>query len=317
MNSKLKNRIKSLPFINFFIFNFIHPHIKSNIVKKNIDNFFFDIAASSENFKKIPQISNLIISLTSFPARMKYIEFTLFSLIQQTIRPEKIILWLSEKEFPDKKNNIPSNIFRYESFGLEIRFVKENYKSFNKLVFALKEFPDYSIVTIDDDVFYKADCLELLFSTHKSFPTDIISNKIRKISFTKKNIDPYSKWKMPKSGGSSFLNFLLGYGGVLYPPNSLHTDSINDSLFLKLSPNADDIWFYSMALLAKTKIRKPKYFFSKSYPLDYQLTNEWENIPELIKINISENKNDSQLKIVLTHYSIYDNFYNLFISNDF
>ena len=38
----------------------------------------------------------VIISLTSFPKRMKTLPLTLESLFRQTVKPTKIILWLAE-----------------------------------------------------------------------------------------------------------------------------------------------------------------------------------------------------------------------------
>ena len=309
MNAHIKFFIKKLPFVKFFIRLFIHPFIKTKKLSLEI-NTFFSSPFYLKNFSAIPKISNLIISLTSFPARMKFIEFTIFSLINQTVRPEKIILWLSEKEFLNKEKDIPSNLEKYFPLGLEIKFIKDNFKSYNKLIFSLKEYPLYNIITVDDDVFYKKTFIELLASTHKLYPNDIISNKVRRISFTNKILNPYLNWRSLHSSGISFLNFLLGYGGVLYPSNCLYKDVTNESLFLMLSPHADDIWFYVMALLKNTKIRKPRYIFRKTFPFDYQLTEEWQDIPELMKINWSNNKNDSQFKAVLDYYSLYDSFYN-------
>jgi len=304
----LKQKIKKLSFFRYFIYTFLHPHIKTKILNSNINRYYSNINKSLETFKKIPQIPNLIISLTSFPARMDYIEYTLFSLIKQTIRPQKIILWLSLEEFPNKEKDISDNLLRYNQFGLEINFVNENIKSFKKLVFAIKEYPENVIVTSDDDVYYKPDWLYLLFITHKLNPKDIISHKIHRISFSNKTIKPYLKWKNYPSN-VSFLNFFVGYGGVLYPPGSLFKDVTNTALFLSLCPTADDIWFYTMALLNNTRIRKIKVCIKKCFPIDYELTENWKNVPSLMDINWINNKNDIQLKAVLEHYSLYDKFY--------
>jgi len=312
MNKKLKHFIKGLPLVKCFIFKFLHPHIKTKLISDKITHFFSDTDSSLHSFNQIPQIPKLIISLTSFPARMDYIEYTIFSLITQTIRSEKIILWLTVSEFPNRENDLPAALKRYEQFGLEIKFAGENHKSFNKLVFSLENYPDYIIVTADDDVYYAPAWLKTLYNTHIKNPKDIVSNRIRRVSFKKREIDSYNNWKHTVSTSPSLLNFLLGYSGVLYPPHSLYKDVLDKSLFLSLSPHADDIWFYAMALLAGTKIRKPLKLFRTNFPFDYQLEKEWESIPELIKINLEENRNDTQLKAVLSHYSVFRDFYNKF-----
>ena len=308
MNKEIKELIKRLPLAKLFINLFLYPTVKVKKLSKKIDRLFSDLSSSIEIFNKTPKIPNLIISLTSFPARMKFIEFTIFSLIKQTIRPEKIVLWLSEKEFINKENDVSDNLYKYKQFGLEIKFAEDNFRSYNKLIFSIKEYSNFIIVTADDDVCYKPNWLKLLYSTHMLFPQDIISNKIRRITFSNKQIDPYLTLKNRPSG-ASFLNILLGYSGVLYPPDKLYKDLFDSHLFLELCPYADDIWFFVMALLANTKIRKPNYFFRRISSFDYQLSNEWKKIPELMKVNWIENRNDNQLKAVLKYYDLYDHFF--------
>jgi len=308
MNKKAKQFVKNIPIVKILIKTLIHPSLKTKKIDKEIKKVFNNLDSSLEDFYKTEIIPNLIISLTSFPTRIKFIEYTIFSLIQQNIRPEKIFLWLSETEFPNKENNIPDNIKRYHQFGLEIKFIKENHRSYKKLVYSLKEYPKHVIVTADDDVYYKPEWLKLLFSMHKLFPKNIISHYTRRVSFNNKKLKPYLTWKH-NAYDVSFINFSVGLGGILYPPDCLYKDVTDSSLYLKLCPHADDIWFYVMALLAGTKIRKVKSFRRKVYPLDYQYTNEWKDIPSLMDVNWNENKNDAQLKAVLKHYSIYKDFY--------
>ena len=51
-----------------------------------------------------PTLSNhsgVIVSLTTFPPRISQLHLMLKSILWQTCPPEKIIVWLSEQEFPD------------------------------------------------------------------------------------------------------------------------------------------------------------------------------------------------------------------------
>lgn len=275
-----------------------------------IKRFFLDKNLQEKYYKK-KQIDNLILSFTSFPARINFAEFTLFSIIQQSVRPEKIILWLSEEEFPEKEKAIPNSLKKYFVLDFEIRFVKGNIRSYHKLVHALKKFPDYVIVTFDDDVYYKPDWLELLYKTHIEYPRDIIAHRVHTISFKNGFPESYNNWQ-PSKNTVSFLNFPTAVGGNLYPPLSLFRDACSRDLFLRLSPAADDIWFYAMAVLQKTRIRKVKNGYSKAFDFDYILDDEYKSIPKLADINVKNNQNDVQLKNVLEHYNLYDSFYNLY-----
>ena len=72
-----------------------------------------------------------------------------------------------------------------------------------------------------------------------------------------KTFDKYVNWKLSSNyEDASYLNLFTGVGGVLYPPNSLNDNVTNYDLANELCPNADDIWFWAMAVLNKTKVIK-------------------------------------------------------------
>jgi hypothetical protein len=64
--------------------------------------------------------SNLIISLTSFPARIDHAWITIESLFQQNFRPWKVVLVLSDEEFPTRE--LPKSILRQQAGGRKISF---------------------------------------------------------------------------------------------------------------------------------------------------------------------------------------------------
>ena len=243
----------------------------------------------------------LIVSLTSFPQRMKDIHYCIYSLLNQTLKPDEIILWLAEEEFPNKEKDLPETILKFKENGLTIKWCK-NIKSYKKLIPALKKYPDEIIVTADDDVYYPANWLEILYSSYLENPEYIHCHTAHKIKFNdKKEIEPYAKWdKLVKNEKPSSLNFFTGVGGVLYPPHSLYKDVLNEELFTKLAPNADDIWFWAMCVLNKRKINVVQNCINKCLSVnlerDLQKTNEFT----LYKIN--ETQNDVQLKQVLDFY---------------
>jgi hypothetical protein len=288
-----------------------HTTVSTRSYSREIRRWFKNTAVSESTFNRKRKIDNLIVSLTSFPARINVLEYALFSLIRQTVRPEKIVLWLSEQEFPHVRDDIPAGLARYSIFNVEIQFTKENYRSYKKLVYSLKEYPDALIVTADDDIFYKSDWLELLVKTHEKFPDDIIAHRAKWINFIEKKIAPYNEW-MPSNIDVSYCNFLTTGGGVLFPPNSLYPDALNNKLFMELCPFADDIWFYVMALLQKTKIRTVKNGYHGIISFDYIFKRAGRKIPQLMDINVGNNQNDVQFAAVLRHYAIYDSFYELF-----
>jgi hypothetical protein len=307
----LREQLRRFPLVLRLWRKFRWGCISTGAYRRRIERFFINTEKSLAAFKAKRQAANLILSFTSFAPRINFVEYSLFSILDQTIRPEKIILWLSEEDFPGKEKDIPDSLKRYGSFDFEIRFVRENFKSYKKLYYALQKFPEYVIVTFDDDVYYKPQWLEKLYNAYLKDPEHVIAHRVHMISFNNKRIEFYKNWKR-RNTVLSFLNFSTGAGGILYPPRSLYKDAGNHELFLALCPNADDIWFYVMALLQNTKIRRVKNGYRRALDFDYIFSGEYMVIPKLTDVNVKKNQNDIQLKNVLEHYCLYDSFYQLY-----
>jgi len=193
----------------------------------------------------------VIVSLTTHGARYYDAYIAIETIMQGSVKPNRIILWAPE-EFEDQP--IPVSLKRQMARGLEIRFVKD-IKSYTKLVYALKEFPDSVIVSVDDDIIYPFDTLETLVNAHIACPGQICANAIVPIpdNFKEKNI-PYMKWPREYKYMSTFTKFIFeGYAGVLYPPHCLNEQVFDESVFLDICTTSDDVWFSAMAMLNNTK----------------------------------------------------------------
>lgn len=198
----------------------------------------------------------IIVSLTSYDDRFDDLEIALYSLLNQSIKPDRIILWLSD-EYEDL-SNIPYSISKFIKNGLEIRFVKD-LRSYTKIYYALKQFSNSIIVTADDDIFYPKDWLEKLYYSYITFPSDIHVHRAHRVIYENNKIYPYEKWqKHVKEENARFDNFLTGVGGVIYPPNCFSKEVFRKDVFLNYSPFADDIWLWMMALISNRKIRVVK-----------------------------------------------------------
>ena len=67
----------------------------------------------------------VIVSLTSYPARISYVHLAIKSLMLQSYKPDRIILWLAEEQFPDKK--LPKKLTDLCQYGLEIIWMQDIY----------------------------------------------------------------------------------------------------------------------------------------------------------------------------------------------
>lgn len=277
-------------------------HLTQNVMginKKYLDEKIANLKVTGVSHKK--RTPKLIVSLTSFPERMYDIHYCLFSLLTQSVKPDKIILWLGQDEFLNKEKDLPKEVLRLKDFGLSIEFTKD-IKSYTKLLPALEKYPNDLIVTADDDIFYPQKWLEKLYGEYLKDNTCVMCHRAHKIKFdVNGQILPYKNWEQEiKDNSASFLNFLTGVGGVLYPPNSFYKDISDEKKFNTLTPNADDIWLWSMLVLNNKKIKSIENPMNKLTYINLQRERGLLNEKTLSSTNILEN--DIQLKNVMNEY---------------
>lgn len=196
---------------------------------------------NKNNFK-----NKIVISLTTYSKRIEEVYLVVESILNQTLKADKIILWLDEVEFNEEI--IPNILKKQRERGLEIKYC-ENIKSYKKLIPTLKEYSNEIIITVDDDIIYPIDFIEKLYKNHIKFPNVILCNIGREIPKNKKLILEYKNWKLSKNIKLPMYEIVpIGAGGILYPPNCFYKDVQAKELFQKLAPLADDIWFKTMTL---------------------------------------------------------------------
>lgn len=202
------------------------------------------------------QKTPLVVTLTSWPGTVHKTYLTIESLLRQSMKPDHLVLWLAREEFPGQK--IPSILDGLVARGLQIHWC-ENIRSAKKLIPALRDpfFRNCVCVTADDDIIYQPHWLKNLVLGHRDFPRDIIAHRARMILSENGRLKNYHSWPLCKSAEipDHAILFPTTGGGVLYPPQCLHPEVLNTDNFMKLCQKGDDIWFFTMAKLAGTKIR--------------------------------------------------------------
>lgn len=215
-------------------------------------------------YENIVRKSRLIVSLTSFPARINTVHQTIESLINQTKKADKIILWLAPEQFPNGEKDLPENLLQLKECGLTIDWYHD-IRSYKKLIPTLRKYPNELIVTVDDDIIYKPTMLEKLYDTHIKHPKDVVCHRATKFVYERDKFKTIAGGKKHYRG-AHFLNKLTGCGGVLYPPKCFYKDILNEDLILKLAPTNDDQWFWLMAALSGVGVRVVK---DKEIELNY------------------------------------------------
>ncbi len=245
--------------------------------------------------------NEVIVSLTSYPGRINEVWLSIESILRQTYKPNKIILWLG-KEYFSGIDALPSILRRQMKRGLDIQF-REDLKPHTKYFYALKENPDAILVTIDDDIFYPSDMLDKLIYFHLRFPNAVICHGARKIESTNNGFADYKRWdnwhSVEIETKERFDLLPLGVMGVLYPPKSLHVDLFNLGLLQKTSFKADDLWLKAMALKEGTKA-----LLTNAYPKAFVCLPDSQS-ESLMTYNIIESQNDRQLDALNKEFNIF------------
>ena len=207
----------------------------------------------------IPRDIPLIVSLTSFPQRINTSVKAVKTLLNQTIKPDKVILWLAESQFPGKEDDLPSELLQLKDFGLTIEWY-EDIRSYKKLIPALEKYPNAVIITADDDVDYAADTVETLYSSYIKNPENIHTHRAARIRIKNNTMEDLPSRILYNKDFSkaSFLNRLTGCAGVLYPPGCLSKEVFNKDFFMNKLATHDDIWFWASAVLNRTKVQVVK-----------------------------------------------------------
>lgn len=196
--------------------------------------------------------SELIVSLTTHGRRLSDVWLAIESVMQGTVLPNRIILWLDEKL---QNEPLPVLIQKQQTRGLEVRYTND-LGPYTKLVPTLIAYPGSTIVTIDDDVLYPVDMLESLVNASYRHQKAICAHRVVEMTRDRQGqFTPLRSWIQTKKYDQISEDFFYeAVAGVLYPPHCLAAKTTDQSLFLSLSPTADDIWFNAMARKKGTPI---------------------------------------------------------------
>lgn len=248
----------------------------------------------------------IVVSLTSFPARINDVYLTIESLFQQSLQADRVILWLSEENFPNGERDLPEILLKQKERGLEIEFVSGDLGPYKKIIYSLERFPQALIITFDDDVLYPVDAIDLLYRAYIKQPDVIHCHRgHRMLHSTSGSLQSYQNWEMSiQTSSAAYDIFPTGIGGVLYFPGALDERVFDRETFQALAPNGDDIWLKAMSL-KKGVPCKP---VEDERPWKSRLLMiEGSQEVSLTKENKSKSKgNDSKIEAVFNHFQLWD-----------
>lgn len=269
---KLKNiyqdKISIVNVINQNIERIINKSVNKSLnTEMNIRSLYLT-DSTPENYKISIDDSPLkpVVSFTSISSRINRVEKTVKSILNQTVKPQSINLYISSgpyliDEGIEKKSEILKIIF---DLGVNIYFTKNigPYRKQYPVIEQLRRFhaPNNTpIITIDDDVIYPKNIFENLL---KDFDVNnaVVAHRGREITIsnTNKKIDKYKNFIIPTKK-TSLSNIGTGKNGIAY---KLGYFPVDKKYFVGhiLAPTADDLWCKMISGLycIPTTILEPK-----------------------------------------------------------
>lgn len=188
----------------------------------------------------------LVVSLTSYPKRFPSLHLTIKSLLDQTVRPDQIVLWIAHGDL----DALPESVTSLQNDRFVVRTC-DDMRSFKKILPSLGAYPDSFIIIVDDDTYYPDHWLAELTGAYDPANPTIVCTRAHRLKYMANGrLAPYRDWDKNSVGDrrNPVCRNLLptGNGGVLYPPGSLPPETTDLAMIRKLSPTSDDVWLFFM-----------------------------------------------------------------------
>ncbi|KAG4084994.1 hypothetical protein H8356DRAFT_1298624 [Neocallimastix lanati (nom. inval.)] len=247
--------------------NFVFPKYE-NIIKENpviteeVINYYL-------NNKSNNTLTNntLIISMTSYPLRIKGVFEIFISLLHQSanISSYQCFLTLAGEEFINGEKDLPDNLQKLINNGWVKLLWYHNILSHKKLIPVLQKYPENDILIVDDDIIRTYKFVELFQKEHDKYPDYVICGIFVHYYDNELNVH---RLNGPKGENCNKINAVPdiifqtgrpanGAGGVLYPKHTF-TDKrfFNETLFMNLSPTSDEIWQYTFNIIENRVLKQ-------------------------------------------------------------
>ncbi len=229
----------------------------------------------------------IIVSLTTIPSRLNLLIPVINSIINQTIRPDEIVLVLPQKSFREQKDDINDP---YEFTVAIHRYLTENnitllrpekdYGPIMKILPVIlrekERKTDNIVISIDDDKVYFNNTIEDLVNCYKRTKS-VCARKGSVLLFQTNDINNLTRQHVLEkplrsadfNENDKQINFIYGTGGVLYCP-SFFNDNILEEVE-KIEKVHKEALFVDDVLLSvflmKTNI---KMYIAKTEKNDFQ-----------------------------------------------
>lgn len=284
----------------------IEKHKKELDFAFNNAGYTKPVTLNVEKNKKTEE-PQLIVSLTSYPARIEFVKETINSLLNQNYSNYKIILWLSKSQFENEDTTLPKDLLELTKHSkFKIEWVNENLRPHKKYFYAAQKYNEYPLVIVDDDAIYSPEMLRVLANSYIRHPDCVSANRVNLIQFNRnREFRSYSGWTMGYKSLIDTPSYQLlptGVGGVLYPPHSISKEALNADAIKNTCIDADDLWLKIHSVISGFKT-----VLASSYVLPTTIEGSQETA--LWRNNVSRTGNDDALNLIFSYLE--ENNYNI------
>lgn len=234
----------------------------------------------------------VILSMATISSRKQRLLENLESLLKQSYFFDKLIINIDEE--------ISEEDFKFYQCipvldeRIEIKSRPGKWRSCNKLIWTLKEYPDDVIITVDDDVYYPVDSILHLVNGYHKHPGYIITHDINPIIVKEKKFYGYTNNIDIKCGQAEFGKYLSNC--CLFPPHVFDNTDLYDYDKMMLCTNGthDELWFWVNSTLNGVQSIALDYIYTFEFDLKTPYTDDeyrlaLENLKEDITEQYGEN----------------------------
>ena len=198
-----------------------------------------------------PEQAQVVVSMTSYPARIEFAWISLETLFRQDFQDFAIVLVLAKSQFPGGR--LPKSIRKLQGRGLRVLWVDKDGKSADHIWPAYFLYNNARIVSVDDDKFFPPDLLTKLTAEANRSPGAIVGARGWQMAEANGTVAFGEGWSRANLSTPSPILFMPPGNGSLYPPGSLPEMAGDYELMSEICPTADDVWFWAMGLQAGTE----------------------------------------------------------------
>ena len=186
------------------------------------------------------------------PDRIANTHLVVKSLLDQEVPAEKVVLYLSDRQFPGGDGDLPADLLSLKGDRFEIRYDRGDIRSYKKLIPVMdpSQFPGMDVITADDDLVYRRDFTKVLSDFHSSSPFTVFGNYLNLMHVVGGRLRHARGTYSCRRHVSRYAK--MGTGAGMYIPFGMFsgTGVADRDMFMSAMPTHDELWLWLMGFVS-------------------------------------------------------------------